>query len=105
MTVKSQARGDRRVVRNNVQGIPTRCDTVEALDKGTVAELSAAVINDMTCDELVRVIRVANLPAQLCPDLDRHLPFYDRPVLTRLAYLARQCCRKQESGSLGKDAE
>ena len=39
------------------------------------------------------------------PDLDRHLPFYNHTVLTRLAHLASRCCRNQGQGSLGKDAE
>jgi hypothetical protein len=105
MTVKSQARDDRKAVLKDFRRSLAPCDTFEALDKSDIAELSDATINDMTCDELVRMIRVAKLPDLLGCDLDRHLPFYDHPVLTRLAHLARQCCRKQESGSLGKDAE
>ena len=105
MTVKSLARDDRKVVLKDLRRIPARCDTFEALDKSDIAEWSAAVINDMTCDELVRMIRVANLPVLLRPDLDRHLPFYDHAVLTRLAHLASRCCRNQGQGSLGKDAE
>ena len=77
----------------------------EALDKWTVAELGAAVINDMTNDELVRMIRVADLPTLLRPDLDQHLPFCDQMVLTRLAFLARRCCCNQGQGLLGKDTE
>ena len=104
MTVKSLAREDRKVVLKDFRQIPARCDTFEALDKSDIAALSAAVINGMTCDEMVRMIRVAILPTLLRADLDRHLPFYDHTVLTRLAHLARRCCRNQESESLGKDA-
>lgn len=88
MTVKSLARDDRKVALKDLRRIPARCDKIEALDKSALAELSAAVINDMTCDELVRMIRVANLPTLLRSDLDRHLPFYDRAALMRLAHLA-----------------
>jgi hypothetical protein len=67
--------------------------------------LNAAVINGMTCDELVRMIRAANLPALLSLDLDQHLPFYDRTVLTRLAHLAQRCCCNQRQALRGKDVE
>ncbi len=93
MTVNSLARDDRKGVLKNFRWNPARRDKFEALEKSDIAELSAAVINDMTCDELVRLIRVANLPTMLCPDLDQHLPFYDRTVLARLAHLAQRCCR------------
>ena len=36
-------------------------DRCEALDKSSVAELSAAMIDEMTCEELVRVIRACLL--------------------------------------------
>jgi hypothetical protein len=102
MTVKSPARDDRKVVLKNYRQIFTRCDGFEALD---IAELSAAVINRMTRDELVRMIRVVNLPALLRSDLDQHLPFYDRTVPTRPPSLAQRCCRNHGIGSLGKEAE
>lgn len=66
----------------------------EALDKSDVAELSSVQISRMTCDELVRVIRVAQLPL-LRPDADEQLEFQDRPTLETLVYLARRCCRNQ----------
>jgi hypothetical protein len=74
MTLKSLACDDRKVAPNELRRIPARCDKIDALEKSAVAELSFAVINAMTCDELVRMIRVANLPALFRPDLDRHLP-------------------------------
>ena len=66
----------------------------EALDKSDVAELSLLQISRMTCDELIRVIRAAQLPL-LRPDVDEQLEFQDRPTLERLVYLARRCCRNQ----------
>jgi hypothetical protein len=105
MTVKSLARDYRKVALEGLRRIPTRCDKIEALDKSAVAEVCDAVINDMTCDELVRMIHVATLPALLRSDLDQHLPFYDRTALMRLAHLAQRCCRNHRQGSLGKDAE
>ena len=105
MTVKTLARDDRRSVRTDTGRRPSRCDGLEALEKSDIAALSATAVNKMTCDELVRMIRVANLPDMLCPDLDQHLPFYDRTVLTRLAHLAQRCCRTQGQGSLGKESK
>jgi len=105
MTVKTLKHDDRRSIRTAFRGRPEQCDVFDALEKSDIAELSATAINKMTSDELVRMIRIANLPALLRPDLDRHLPFYDHTVLTRLAHLARRCCCNQRPGSLGKDAE
>jgi hypothetical protein len=92
MTVNTVPGGDRRDIATDFPQRYARDARFEALDKSDVAELSATAINKMTRNELVRMIRVANLPALLRPDLDRHLPFYDHAVLTRLAHLARRCC-------------
>lgn len=105
MTVKSRVRNDRKPDRLGFRRSSALSDKCEALDKSTVAELSAAVINDMTYDELVRMIRVADLRALHCPDLDRHFPFFDHMVLKRLAFLARRCCRNQAQHSLAKDGD
>jgi len=105
MTVKTLKHDKNRSVRTAFQGRPAKCDGFEALDKSDIAELSATAINNMTCDELVRMIRVANLRNLLRPDLVRDLPFYDHTVLTRLAHLAQRCCRNKGIESLGKDAE
>jgi hypothetical protein len=100
MTVKSLASDDRRSIRTKFQGRLTRRDGFDALVKSDIAQLSATAINKMTCDELVRMIRVAKLPAVLCPNLDEHLPFYDRSVPMRLAHLAQRCCRVHATGRL-----
>jgi hypothetical protein len=105
MTATSLARNGRKRDLKELRQAPCQSNTLEALDKSDIAESSATAINNMTCDELVRMIRVAGLPDRLCPNLDKHLPFYDRTVLTRLAHLASRCCRSQGPGSLGKDAE
>ena len=105
MTVKSRVRNDRKPDLLGFRRSPVGNDMCEALDKLTVAALGAAVINDMTNDELVRMIRVADLPTLLRPDLDQHLPFCDQMVLTRLAFLARRCCCNQVQNSPAEDAE
>ena len=88
MTGDSLVHDDRQAVLKGFRRSRARRDAFEALDKSDIAELSAEAINNMTCDELVRMIHVANLPDLLRSDLDQHLPFYDRTVLTRLAHLA-----------------
>lgn len=105
MTAIPLARDDHKGELYDIRHAPRQCDTLEALDKSDIAELSAATINNLTCDELVRLIQVANLPGLLRSDLDQHLRLYDRSVLTRLAHLTQRCCRNQGTGSLVKDAE
>lgn len=73
-------------------GRERRAETVP--DKATIASLSQSDISQMTCDELVRVIRAACM-ALPRTNIDEHLGCYDRPTLERLAYLARHCCRNQ----------
>lgn len=104
MTTRSRTEVPRREVLNPARRILTQCDTGEGLDPSTIAELNAATINGMSCEELVRMIRAADLPARLRSDLDQHLPFYDHTVLTRLAHLARRCCRTRGPEVLGEDA-
>jgi hypothetical protein len=98
MAVKLLVHDDRRSLRTDFPWRSRRFARFEALDKSDVAALSASAINGMTCDELVRTIRVANLPDLLCRDLDEHLPFYDDNVLKRLAHLAQRCCRNRGWG-------
>lgn len=105
MTVNTLRSENRRGIATEFQQMSARNARFEALDKSDIAELSATAINNMTCDELVRMIRVAGLPDQLLPNLDERLPFYDPTVLARLAHLARRCCRNQKPGSLAMDAE
>jgi hypothetical protein len=105
VTAKTLLHEDYRGIATGSRRRSAKFAHVEALDQSDIAELSAAAINSMTCDELVRMIRVAGLPDQLCPYLDQRLPFYDHTALTRLAHLARRCRRNQRQGSLGEDAE
>ena len=72
-----------------------RRDVSEPLDKSAVAELSADEIDSMTCEELVRVIRSAELSTMDPGDFERHLPLYSLETLKRLAHLARRCCQHQ----------
>jgi len=105
MTVKTLKYDEYRIDCTDLRQRPVQRGGFEALEKSDIAELSVTTINRMTCDELVRMIRVAGLPDQLCPNLDKRLPFYDHAVLVRLAHLARRCCRNQRPGSLAMDAE
>lgn len=67
----------------------------ESLDKSSVAELSAAVLVEMTPAELITVIRAAKLPGYVDSNFDRHPDRYDRPTLLRFAHIARRSCRNQ----------
>jgi hypothetical protein len=95
---------NRRGIAAECQLRPTQIAWSEALDGSDIIELSATAINNMTCDELVRMISVAGLPDQLCSNIDKRLPLYDHSAFTRLAHLAQRCCRCQRQRSLGKDA-
>ena len=95
MSVNTLLSESRRGIAAEFQRRTARDARFEALDKSDIAELSATAINNMTCDELVRMIRVAGLPDQLCSNLNKRLPFYDHTALTRLAHLAQRCCRNQ----------
>jgi hypothetical protein len=64
---------------------------LDALDQGTIADLPATRISEMTRDELVRVIQSAHIPF-LNEESGAHLVFQDRQTLERLANLAQRCC-------------
>jgi hypothetical protein len=66
----------------------------EALDDSLIAELPDDVIARMTRDELVRVIRAADLPLPTGYDADR-LRLQSQRTLARLAFLARLACRNR----------
>jgi hypothetical protein len=65
---------------------------IPSLDNTTIAELPIGLIACMSRDELVGLIREAQLPLVDARTL-RRLPFMDRPALERLAHMARRCCR------------
>jgi hypothetical protein len=73
---------------------PNSSSDEDALDKIAIAEISPIQISQMTCNEMVRVIRAAKMPL-LRKDVSEHLELYDRDTLERLVYLARRCCRNQ----------
>jgi len=85
------ARGDFRV-----SGFTSATATDLSLDKTTIAELPVRFIAEMSREELIRVIRTAQLPLLDARAL-RRLPFLDRPALERLAHLARRCCRTRHA--------
>lgn len=64
----------------------------ESLDDELVARLGCKEICTMTRDEVIRVICAGRLN-YLTPDRVKHLWFYDRQCLDRLAHLACQACR------------
>lgn len=78
-----------------IQRFSSPTESGEALDKLAIAELITAAIEQMTCDELARLIRATDLPTALRPDLERRLPHYDHETLRRMAYLARRCCQNR----------
>ncbi len=67
--------------------IPTRSDfELPILSNDAIETLEHAALAD--------VIRRADLP-HLAPEVSQRLPYYDRPTLVRLAFLARQCSRNR----------
>lgn len=90
---------DRGTVAESCSVFSAESELREALDKATIADLSAETIDEMTRDELVRVIISADVPVLRHADVQQHLPFFDRDTLTQLAHLAQQCCQNQGHGS------
>jgi len=70
--------------------------TDASLDKIKIAELPIRFIAEMSREELIGVIRTAQLPLLDSRAL-RRLPFLDRPALERLAHLGRRCCRTRRA--------
>ena len=93
MHVMTKFRKSPAVVAEEPRRVPRSPKKSAMLDKSIVAELSMAAIDNMDCEELVLVIRAAELGFLQCSDLNRRLPFYDRETLVRMAYLARRCCQ------------
>lgn len=69
-----------------------------ALDQRTIADLPSTIFAEMTRDELVRVIRIADLPFLAAATFE-HLPLCDRQTLERLANLARRCCLNRKTSA------
>jgi len=63
-------------------------------NKAFVAELSNQDISGMTREEMIAVIRAAQLPF-LESDSSRRLEFLSDEALQRLVHLSRRCCRNQ----------
>lgn len=97
MIVDSMALDDSKQFRARHWRSPRQCRLSSFPDKLSISMLAAAAINQMTCAELVLLIRDAGLPGPYSPELERRLPFYDRTVLLRLAHLAKRCCQNRES--------
>lgn len=73
----------------------TSIDDVDIWDKQAVADLTVSDINSMSRATLAKAICGADFPALLRSDLDHRLKFADDETLRRVAFLARQCCRRQ----------
>jgi len=67
---------------------------VDAMNKSVIADMPRCRISQMTCNELARVIRAADMRL-LRKEVSEHLESYDRETLERLVYLVRRCCRNQ----------
>ena len=94
--VRGQGRGHSSVVE------PLRDDhPVERgarFDRERIAGLSTVDIYDLTSEDLVDVVRAADVPF-LPSEVQGRLEFQDRCVLERLAFLARECCRNRRPGA------
>lgn len=77
--------------------VPERSNEHNArpLDSLTIAELTAASIQQMSRDELTHVVHCAEAGS---PQTENPLPridFYDRETLERLAFMARRSCQNR----------
>jgi hypothetical protein len=88
----NMTRGDLRGSR-----ISSTTATSPSLDNNGIATLPIRFIAGMSRDELIEVIRAAQMPLIDARTL-RRLPFMERPALERLAHLARRCCRTRRRG-------
>jgi len=66
----------------------------EALEKSAVAEIAMGLFSKMGPQQLIRVIRAAELPL-LDARTSERLQYLDRATLQRLAHLAQRCCRNR----------
>ena len=75
--------------RTAVRHAPCRC-------RSEIADLTDEQIEAMSDEELIELARASEHP---WPDaaVDPHLEYADRPMLLRLAFLVRNCCRNAES--------
>lgn len=87
----TQRNGTRQAARVERHAFPA---ADEALDRSTIAALSAGRLEQMTRDELIRVIRAAELALINKRTVER-LPLLDLPTLLRLAHLAVRSCRNK----------
>ena len=62
--------------------------------KADIADLSLGQIRQMTREELITVINVADVPL-LRGSVIEHLPYSDRDTLEKLAFLARRTVKNQ----------
>jgi hypothetical protein len=89
--------------RRNAPSRPTSrrlMHTLWALDKSIVASIPATLIEQMTREELLQMISVADVPLWRGTECDELLSHKDDELLRRMAYLARQCCQNQAPSSV-----
>jgi len=75
--------------RSEARDAPCRC-------RSEIADLSDEQIESMSDEELIALARTSEHPWSDAA-LDPHLQYADRPLLLRLAFLVRNCCRNAES--------
>ena len=64
-----------------------------------IADLTTIEISDVPEDELVRFVHASALTGHF-PEMRRHLEYWDRHTLERVAHLARFCCRNRQRHGL-----
>ncbi len=77
---------------NSLQAIPA-CD-VFSMTKADIAELSLSDIRRMNSEELIAVIRLAEVPL-FGESVVEHLTYSDRATLEKLMFLARRTVQNQ----------
>lgn len=87
-----------RCVRTGLFSTKPKAEQSSNLTKLEIAELSRVTIDQMTAEELVMVIRSADLPMLPDSQTEHRLPDSDLKTLRLLAYLARFSCQNQCQG-------
>lgn len=64
------------------------------LDDTDIATLPDRIVQQMTRDELITIVRSCPTRPLQCKTTQR-LEFYDKPTLRRLAFLVRRCCQQR----------
>ncbi len=74
---------------------PRKVPVIQELNKTVIADLSDEAIYAMERNELARLIQISDLPTLTEAESKGGLSNYDHPLLVRLAFRARRCCKSQ----------